>query len=87
MGEETEHLNILYIEDNEQDYRRLQRDANPYRILLEHETNLEDGIKTFKRREGEKFFDGIILDAWCLEKRDDTVQSETHALCMCHIIT
>ncbi|MFH1704193.1 MAG: hypothetical protein ABIB41_12360 [Nitrospirota bacterium] len=79
MSKKTKPLNILYIEDEKQDYERLQMEANPYRILLTHETNLEDGIKTFEEK-GEKFFDGIILDALCLIKKDDSSPKKAHVL-------
>jgi len=79
MGKKTNPLNILYIEDEKQDYERLQMEANPYRILLTHKTNLEDGIKIFKEK-GEKYFDGIILDALCLIKKDDSSPKKGHVL-------
>lgn len=79
MSKKTKPLNVLYIEDEKQDYERLQMEANHYRILLTHETNLEDGIKTFKEK-GEKFFDGIILDALCLIRKDDSNPKKAHVL-------
>jgi hypothetical protein len=79
MTKKTKPLNILYVEDEEQDYERLQMEANPYRILLTHETNLEEGIKTFKEK-GERYFDGIILDALCLIRKDDSSPKKAHVL-------
>jgi len=79
MGKKSNPLNILYIEDEQKDCERLQMDANIYRIQLTHKTNLEEGIETFKKK-GEKFFDGIILDALCLIKRDDSIPKKGHVL-------
>lgn len=79
MSKKIKPLNVLYIEDEKQDYERLQMEANPYRILLTHETNLEEGIKTF-REKGEKYFDGIILDALCLIRKEDNSPKKAHVL-------
>lgn len=79
MSKKAKPFNVLYIEDEKADYENLQMQANPYRILLCHETNLEDGIGTFKQK-GDKFFDGIILDALCMVRRDDSGPKKGHIL-------
>jgi len=59
-------LNVLIIDDDSSFVEGLQRDANPFRVQLEHSTNLEDGLATLKEK-GEKHFSGIILDVICLK--------------------
>ena len=59
-------LQILIIDDDSEYVSDLQRDANPYRIILDHVTNLEDAEKRLELK-GEKTFDGVILDVICLK--------------------
>ncbi len=80
MSKKIKPLKILYIEDERLDYERLQMEANPFRIQLIHKTNLEEGFETFKKEKGEKSFDGIILDALCLIRKDDNAPKKGHVL-------
>jgi hypothetical protein len=61
-------LNVLIIDDDSSFVAGLQLDANPFRIRLEHATNLEDGLLKLQER-GEKYFAGVILDVICLKDR------------------
>lgn len=79
MSKKAKPINVLYIEDEPKDYANLQMNANPYHILLHHKTNLEDGLETFKEK-GDKFFDGIVLDALCMVRRDDSSPKKGHVV-------
>ena len=79
MSKKAKPLNVLYVEDEKEDYATLQMNANPHRVVLHHETNLEDGIEAFKQK-GDRFFDGIILDALCMVRRDDSGPKKGHVL-------
>lgn len=66
-------LNVLIIDDDNPPFvEGLQRNANPYRIRLEHVTNLEDGLLKLQER-GEKYFVGVILDVICLKDRKQEI--------------
>ena len=66
-------LNVLIIDDDDPPFvEGLQRNANPFRIRLEHVTNLEDGLLKLKER-GEKYFAGVILDVICLKDRKQQI--------------
>lgn len=73
-------IKILYIDDEVEDYERLQIEANVYCIELTHETNLEEGIVKFKEKKGEQFFDGIILDALCRINKEDSIPNRKHTV-------
>jgi ActR/RegA family two-component response regulator len=65
-------LNVLIIDDDTTFIEGLQRNANPFRIRLEHATNLEDGLLKLQER-GEKFYVGVILDVICLKDRKQQI--------------
>lgn len=65
-------LNILIIDDDQSFVAGLQLDANPFRIRLEHATNLEDGLLKLQER-GDKYFVGVILDVICLKDRKQQI--------------
>lgn len=66
-------LNVLIIDDDKPPFvEGLRRDANPFRIQLEHATNLEDGLLKLQER-GEKYFAGVILDVICLKDRKQEI--------------
>ncbi|OHB57799.1 MAG: hypothetical protein A2Y07_10790 [Planctomycetes bacterium GWF2_50_10] len=65
-------LNVLIIDDDPSFVAGLQLDANPFRIRLEHATNLEDGLLKQQER-GEKYFAGVILDVICLKDRKQEI--------------
>ena len=65
-------LNVLIIDDDPSFVAGLQLDANPFRIRLEHTTNLEDGLLKLQER-GEKYFSGVILDVICLKDRKQQI--------------
>lgn len=66
-------LNVLIIDDEPSFVAGLQRDANdPFRIRLDHATNLEDGLLKLQER-GEKYFAGVILDVICLKDRKQQI--------------
>jgi ActR/RegA family two-component response regulator len=65
-------LNVLIIDDDPSFVEGLQRNANPFRIRLEHETNLEDGLLKLQKR-GERYFVGVILDVICLKDRKQQI--------------
>lgn len=78
MSKKTKPLNVLYIEDNIDDCKHLQRVANSYRIMLDHASSFEEGKRKFEK-EGERHYDGVILDALCLINRDDSIPRKEHA--------
>ena len=65
-------LNVLIIDDDLSFVEDLQRDANPYRIRLDHVTNLEDGLLKLQEK-GERHFAGVILDVICLKDRKQQI--------------
>lgn len=66
-------LNVLIIDDDSEFVQVLQREANnPYRIRLEHVTNLEDGLNKLQEK-GERYFAGVILDVICLKDRNQQI--------------
>jgi len=65
-------LNVLIIDDDPSFVAGLRLDANPFRIRLEHATNLEDGLLKLQER-GEKYFAGVILDVICLKDRKQQI--------------
>ena len=66
-------LNVLIIDDDSSFVAGLQREANdPFRIRLDHATNLEDGLLKLQER-GEKYFAGVILDVICLKDRKQQI--------------
>jgi len=77
MSKKAKPLNVLYIEDNVDDYKRLQMVANTYRIILDHALSFEEGVKKYEEK-GEIYYDGIILDALCLIKQDDSIPRKEH---------
>lgn len=64
MESKIRPINVLIIDDKSNFVQELQLQANPYCILFEHATNLEDGVKKFSEQ-GERRFAGIILDRDC----------------------
>lgn len=68
-------LSVLIIDDDLSYVEGLQRNANPFRIRLEHATNLEDGLLKLQER-GEKYFAGVILDVICLKNRKQEVPDQ-----------
>jgi len=71
-GKPGKALNVLIIDDDSSFVAGLQLDANPFRIRLEHATNLEDGLLKLQER-GEKYFAGVILDVICLKDRKQQI--------------
>ncbi len=69
-------LRVLIIDDDKSFVEELQRDANPYRIILDHAMSLEEAIEIMDER-GEKAFAGIILDVICLKKKEQKVADES----------
>ena len=69
-------LRILIIDDDKGFVDELQRDANPYRIILDHAMSLEEAVGVMDER-GEKAFAGIILDVICLKEKDQKVPDES----------
>jgi ActR/RegA family two-component response regulator len=69
-------LRVLIIDDDKSFVEELQRDANPYRIILDHAKSLEEAIEVMDER-GEKAFAGIILDVICLKKKEQKVADES----------
>jgi hypothetical protein len=69
-------LRLLIIDDDKSFVDELQRDANPYRIVLDHAMSLEEAVEMMDER-GEKTFAGIILDVICLKKKDQKIPDES----------
>ena len=69
-------LRVLIIDDDKAFVDELQRDANPYRIILDHAMSLEEAVEIMDER-GEKTFAGIILDVICLKKKAQMVPDES----------
>ena len=70
-------LIVLIIDDDEPPFvQALQRDANPYRIRLEHVKNLEDGLQMLQDK-GERHFAAVILDVICLKDRKQELADES----------
>ena len=69
-------LRVLIIDDDKGFVDELQRDANPYRIVLDHAMSLEEAVEIMDER-GEKTFAGIILDVICLKKKDQKLADES----------
>jgi len=69
-------LRVLIVDDDKGFVDELQRDANPYRIVLDHVMNLEEAVEILAER-GEKSFAGIILDVIGLKKKDQMVPDES----------
>jgi len=69
-------LRVLIVDDDKGFVDELQRDANPYRIILDHAMSLEEAVEIMDER-GEKSFVGIILDVICLKKKDQKVPDES----------
>jgi len=69
-------LRVLIIDDDKSFVEELQRDANPFRIVLDHAMSLEEAVEIVDER-GEKTFAGIILDVICLKKKNQMVPDES----------
>lgn len=69
-------LNVLVIDDDPSFVEDLQRDANPYRIRLDHVTNLEDGLNKLQEK-GERNFSGVIFDVICLKERKQQIPDQS----------
>jgi len=69
-------LRVLIIDDDKSFVEELQRDANPYRIILDHALSLEEAVEIMEEK-GERAFAGIILDVICLKKKEQKVPDES----------
>lgn len=70
--EKSRPMIMLLVDDDKKFAETLNRDAQEFRILLKHASNLEDARKLMESREGRNI-SGVILDVVCLKERSQLV--------------